>query len=104
MAVAAAAAGTGPDTTAGTGDEPDPSGAVAGGTGATGVVGPIQTKPKRFYTTVVLDATRLGCDPDRVSEEVLSHLASPQGALPEVTPDIEVKVPHRHGELPDAQV
>ncbi len=37
--------------------------------------------------------TRLGRDAGRISEEILSHLASLQGAKAEITHDIEVRIP-----------
>ena len=52
-----------------------------------------QSKPRRFYGTVTLDATRLGRDAGRISEEVISHLTGLQGAKAEVTLDIEVRIP-----------
>lgn len=63
------------------------------GTAGTEPTEPVKAAPKRFYGTVTLDATRLGRDAGRINEEVLSHLASLQGAKAEVTLDIEVKIP-----------
>ena len=93
LVAAAATTGTGTPTPVG-GTAPGPTGATetptAGGTEPTE---PVQTKPRRFFGTVTLDATRLGRDAGRINEEVLSHLASLQGAKAEVTLDIEVKIP-----------
>jgi hypothetical protein len=95
VAAAAAATATGTGTAQlGTGDVPE---SVTGiGSTTKGGVTPIESppaKPTRFYGTVTLDSTRLGRDAGRIAEEVLSHLASLQGAKAEVTLDIEVRVP-----------
>lgn len=92
-ATAAATTGTGGTTpsvgpTTGGGSGPSPS--TPGGTEPNE---PPPAMPKRFYGTVKLDATRLGRDAGRIAEEVLSHLASLQGAKAEVTLDIEVRIP-----------
>jgi uncharacterized protein len=70
----------------GSGSKPD------GGTGLFPDPEP-ETKPRRFYASVTVDATRLGRDAGRIADEILSHLVSLQGAKAEVTFDIEVKVP-----------
>jgi hypothetical protein len=94
-AAAAATTGTGPGTTK-LGPGEVPGGTTGTGTPIKGGVTPIEpppAKPTRFYGTVTLDSTRLGRDAGRIAEEVLSHLASLQGAKAEVTLDIEVRVP-----------
>ena len=95
LAAAAAATTPGPGTTT-SGSGQNPGGITGTGTTITGGTNPVEpppAKPTRFYGTVTLDATRLGRDAGRISEEVLSHLASLQGAKAEVTLDIEVRIP-----------
>ncbi|MEO8497472.1 MAG: AAA+ family ATPase, partial [Planctomycetota bacterium] len=96
LAAAAAAATTTETGTTVPSSGPTPGGATVTGatiTGGTEPVEPPPAKPTRFYGQVTLDATRLGRDAGRIAEEVLSHLASLQGAKAEVTLDIEVKIP-----------
>lgn len=93
-AIAAAKTGNGvTGTVTGTGTT---SGGMAGttdGTDGGGSSTAVDTKPKRFYGSVKLNATRIGRDAGRINEEVLSHLASIQGAKAEVTLEIEVRIP-----------
>ncbi|HQZ67576.1 MAG TPA: hypothetical protein PLY87_20945, partial [Planctomycetaceae bacterium] len=94
-AAATATTSTGTGTT-GTGGGTSPAGTTGTGTSTTGGTEPVEpppAKPRRFYGTVTLDATRLGRDAGRIAEEVLSHLASLHGAKAEVTLDIEVRIP-----------
>lgn len=64
-------------------------GTTAGG--STGTATP--SKPRRFFGSVKLDATRLGRDAGRIATEVLSHLSGLPGADAEVTLEIEVDIP-----------
>jgi predicted AAA+ superfamily ATPase len=49
---------------------------------------------RRFHGTVELDATRLGRDAGRISDEVLIHLTSLVGAKAKIILEIEVEVPN----------
>ena len=49
---------------------------------------------RRFHGTVELDATRLGRDAGRISDEVLTHLTSLVGAKAKIVLEIEVEVPN----------
>ncbi|MCA9037991.1 MAG: hypothetical protein KDA91_22860, partial [Planctomycetaceae bacterium] len=92
LAAATTAAGAGPVAIGRSVGDPGPS-TTTTSVGGTTPVEPEQVKPTRFYGSVTLDATRLGRDAGRISEEILSHLASLQGAKAEVTLDIEVRIP-----------
>lgn len=48
---------------------------------------------RRFHGTVELDATRLGRDAGRISDEVLTHLTSLVGAKAKIVLEIDVEVP-----------
>ena len=48
---------------------------------------------RRFHGSVELDATRLGRDAGKISEEVLTHLISLIGAKAKIVLEIEVEVP-----------
>jgi hypothetical protein len=50
------------------------------------------TRPKRFYGTVVLDATRVGRDAGRIADEVIAHLSGLVGSSLKVTLEIEADV------------
>ncbi|MGK2959087.1 MAG: Swt1 family HEPN domain-containing protein [Acidimicrobiales bacterium] len=50
-------------------------------------------KPRRYYGTVKLDATRVGRDAGRIADEVIAHLAGLVGAVVTVTLEIEATVP-----------
>ena len=50
-------------------------------------------RPKRYYGSVQLDATRVGRDAGQVAEEVIAHLAGIVGADVKVTLDIEADIP-----------
>jgi hypothetical protein len=65
-------------------------GGKTGGTGG-GVVA--SSKPRRFFGSVKLDATRLGRDAGRIATEVLSHLSGLPGAESEVTLEIQIEIP-----------
>jgi hypothetical protein len=54
---------------------------------------PAPTRPKRFHGTVTLDATRVGRDASKVTDEVITHLAGLVGAQVKITLEIEVEVP-----------
>ena len=49
---------------------------------------------RRFHGSVELDATRLGRDAGRISDEVLTHLISLVGAKAKIVLEIEVEVPN----------
>ena len=51
------------------------------------------SKPKRFYGTVALDATRVGRDAGRIADEVIAHLSGLVGSSVKVTLEIEANVP-----------
>jgi hypothetical protein len=53
----------------------------------------VDTKPKRFFGSVTLDATRIGRDAGRIATEVLSHLTGLNGSNAEVTLEIQVEIP-----------
>ena len=47
---------------------------------------------RRFHGTVELDATRLGRDAGRISDEVLTHLTGLVGAKAKIVLEIEIEV------------
>jgi len=49
-------------------------------------------RPKRFYGTVALDATRVGRDAGRIADEVIAHLSGLVGSSVKVTLEIEADV------------
>lgn len=53
--------------------------------------GPV--KPRRFYGSVTLDATRLGRDAGKVGEEIIQHLSALVDAEVDVTLEITAKIP-----------
>jgi hypothetical protein len=64
------------------------------GTGAPQVQDtPEQPKNKRFYMSAQLDTTRIGRDVQKLVEEVISHIASTNGAKVEVTLEVNAQVP-----------
>jgi hypothetical protein len=52
----------------------------------------VPSRPKRFYGTVTLDATRVGRDAGRIADEVIAHLSGLVGSSVKVTLDIEAEV------------
>ena len=54
---------------------------------------PPAPRPKRYYGSVQLDATRVGRDAGQVAEEVIAHLAGIVGTDVKVTLDIEADIP-----------
>ncbi|NJD68050.1 MAG: ATP-binding protein, partial [candidate division NC10 bacterium] len=54
---------------------------------------PVVAAPRRFYATVVLDATRIGRDAARIAEEVVQHLSGLLGSHVEVMLEIRADVP-----------
>ncbi len=50
-------------------------------------------KPKRFFGTVNLDATRVGRDAGKIAEEVIAHLSGLMGAKVTVTLEISAEMP-----------
>jgi len=67
------------------------------GNGASGPGGPnvspsTPPRPKRFYGTVTLDATRVGRDAGRIADEVIAHLSGLVGSSVKVTLEIEADV------------
>jgi predicted AAA+ superfamily ATPase len=78
-------------TEATTGDQPGTaSGGTASGPEAGAAANP---RPRRYYGTVTLDATRVGRDAGRIGEEVIAHLAGLVGASVTVTLEIQATVP-----------
>jgi hypothetical protein len=76
-------------------------GASAGGK-ATSVEPPTApARPKRFYGTVALDATRVGRDAGRIADEVIAHLSGLVGSSVTVTLEIDADV---SGGVPDGVV
>jgi hypothetical protein len=53
---------------------------------------PAPARPKRFYGTVALDATRVGRDAGRIADEVIAHLSGLVGSSVKVTLEIEADV------------
>ncbi len=53
---------------------------------------PQSKKPKRFYATVKLNASRIGRDAGRIAEEIVQHLTLLSGADVEVTMEIQAKI------------
>jgi hypothetical protein len=53
----------------------------------------VETGPKRFHGTVVLDSTRTGRDAGQIADEVISHLAGLVGSKVTVTLEIEAEIP-----------
>ena len=49
-------------------------------------------RPKRFYGTVALDATRVGRDAGRIADEVIAHLSGLMGSSVKVTLEVEADV------------
>jgi predicted AAA+ superfamily ATPase len=60
---------------------------------ATGSASPTVSRPKRFYGTITLDATRVGRDAGRIADEVISHISGLVGSSVKVTLEIEANVP-----------
>jgi hypothetical protein len=58
------------------------------------VIDPAANKPKRYYGTVTLDATRAGRDAGRIADEVIAHLVGLVGAKVTVTLEIEAEMPN----------
>ncbi len=81
-----------------TGDKSPTSGVNEPGTAVTTLlpVDQVETKKevvlRRFHGTVELDATRLGRDAGRISEEVLTHLTSLVGAKAKIVLEIDIEV------------
>jgi hypothetical protein len=50
------------------------------------------SRPKRFYGTVTLDATRVGRDAGRIADEVIAHLSGLVGSSVKVTLEIEAEI------------
>ena len=54
---------------------------------------PAAAQPKRFHGTVILDATRVGRDASRISDEVIAHLSALVGAKVTVTLQVDAEIP-----------
>jgi hypothetical protein len=50
------------------------------------------SKPKRFYGTIALDATRVGRDAGRIADEVIAHLSGLVGSSVKITLEIEADI------------
>jgi hypothetical protein len=67
------------------------------GSGASSSLGklgasPASARPRRFHSTITLDATRVGRDASRVADEVIPHLGGLVGARVTVSLEIEAEV------------
>jgi hypothetical protein len=69
------------------------AGQSPGASAGTPGVAPPPARPKRFYGSITLDATRVGRDASRVADEVITHLGGLVGAKVKVTLEIEAEVP-----------
>jgi hypothetical protein len=74
--------------TAGTKINGQPSGVGSSAPGSPST----HSRPKRFYGTVILDATRVGRDAGRIADEVIKHLSGLVGSSVKVTLEIEADV------------
>jgi predicted AAA+ superfamily ATPase len=84
----AAGSGVG-DTASGGGSFPGPVSAPGGSAPIGGIpAGPPAPKNTRFYGTVRLDSERFGRDLNRLYQEVIQHLAAPEGVDLEITVEI----------------
>jgi hypothetical protein len=54
----------------------------------------VDTKPRRYYGTARLDATRVGRDAGRIADEVIAHLAGLVGSSVTVTLEIQATLPN----------
>jgi hypothetical protein len=68
-------------------------GTTVPGAGDGPTVTPVQTQPKRFHGTVILDTTRVGRDASRIADEVIAHLSGLVGAKVKVTLEVEAEIP-----------
>jgi predicted AAA+ superfamily ATPase len=69
--------------------------AVGSGTGISTpapATGPL--KPRRYYGTVTLDASRVGRDAGKIADEVIAHLVGLVGSTVTVTLEIEALIPN----------
>jgi hypothetical protein len=66
--------------------------ATGGVVAGTSTVSPTSARPRRFYGTVALDATRVGRDAGRIADEVIAHLSGLVGSSVNVTLEIEADV------------
>ncbi len=86
-----------PPTTGGDNTAPGPSGGSSAEPGASpGGASPSATanlRPKRYYGTVALDASRVGRDAGRIADEVIAHLTGLVGSEVTVTLEIEANIP-----------
>jgi predicted AAA+ superfamily ATPase len=90
--------GTNGNDEAGGGSDNDSGGSTTNGLSGksdsnAGKLPPTQKRPKRFYGSVTLDATRLGRDAGRIATEVLSHLSGLPNADATVSLEIEIEIP-----------
>jgi hypothetical protein len=74
-------------------EEPQVDGSPTNKTASTGVAEPAKARPRRYYGTVTLDATRVGRDASRIADEVIAHLVGLVGARVTVTLEIEAEMP-----------
>jgi predicted AAA+ superfamily ATPase len=84
---------------AGTGGSGAGATGTAGGESDTGGGTPLPpTKPKRFFGTVQIDATRMSRDAGKLAEEVVQHLTKQLMSDVEVTIEISAKAPAGYDE------
>jgi predicted AAA+ superfamily ATPase len=75
------------------------NGEPGGGTGISGIGGPVMVPeppvelPRRFYGVVEVNPVKLGGSAGQISQEVVQHLASIMGSNVEITVEIKVDVP-----------
>jgi hypothetical protein len=79
----------GTNVTARTGDASE----VPGGAEEDSEAAQPDARVRRYYGTVVLDASRVGRDAGRIAEEVIAHLSSLIGAEVNVTLEIQATLP-----------
>ena len=80
------------DTTAVSSPDGQTAGAPGSAPGASNGLPTTPSRPKRFYGTVALDATRVGRDAGRIADEVIAHLSGLMGASVKVTLEIEADI------------
>ena len=75
-------------------DPPDFGGGTGPNGGGTNGGKAANTRPNRYYGSVVLDAARVGRDAGKIADEVIAHLSGLIGAEVRVTLEIEARIPN----------
>jgi len=75
-------------------DPPDFGGGTGPNGGGTNGGKAANTRPNRYYGSVVLDAARVGRDAGKIADEVIAHLSGLVGAEVKVTLEIEARIPN----------